>query len=246
MVRTKATDTDLGLDMPDEFFGTEESVADPEEAPSESTVIVGYVREERTRRANHSGKVSAVMGTPAYFFKDVLEMAYAAGLRSLNTVEVQIIDGPLAIVTVEAEFENADGTTSVFTGIGDAGPSNVGKMVAPHWIRMAETRAQGRVLGRALNLDAVTADELLKDGDVPNALPASPPYAQRQSQPAPNSNGGSLKKEVDPADYPDSNSDNASGFECENDKKMIPGKTAYWSVKKYGKYLCYDCQQKLR
>jgi hypothetical protein len=241
VVGKKATVVDAGefTDIPDEFFDVPDVAA---EEPQVSVPDIGYTREPRTLRENHHGKINAVGKTPAYFFKDVLDMAYAGGLVSLQTESVEILAG-IAVVHVSATFQNADGTFSHFRGIGDASPSNVGSMVAPHYIRMAETRAQARVLSRALNLNAVTAEELNRDeGDsVPNAS-AAPSYAQRPSQPVANSNGGSFKKEITPDEFPPTNSQNASGFECEKCGKMIPGKTAYWSVKKKGRYLCFDHQ----
>jgi hypothetical protein len=52
-----------------------------------------------------------------------------------------------------------------FTEIGDATVGNVGGMVADHFIRMAGTRAKGRVLRDALNIGAVSIEELGDDHD---------------------------------------------------------------------------------
>lgn len=46
------------------------------------------------------------------------------------------------------------------TDIGDAATSNVGKMIAPHLIRMASTRAQNRALRAFVGYAGCTADEL--------------------------------------------------------------------------------------
>ncbi len=58
---------------------------------------------------------------------------------------------------VRAVVETSKGT---FTGIGDAGPENVNRMIRPHIIRMAETRAKARALRDAVNIGIVTLEEL--------------------------------------------------------------------------------------
>ena len=52
-----------------------------------------------------------------------------------------------------------------FTGIGDASPKNVNPKVAPHAIRMAETRAEARALRKALDIGIVALEELEADLD---------------------------------------------------------------------------------
>ena len=46
-----------------------------------------------------------------------------------------------------------------FTAVGDATPENVTARIAPHFIRMADTRAKARALRDALNIGAVTLEE---------------------------------------------------------------------------------------
>jgi hypothetical protein len=55
-----------------------------------------------------------------------------------------------------------------FNGIGDAGPGNVNRMIAPHVIRMAETRAIGRALRFATNAPTL-AEELGEDAKQPRS-----------------------------------------------------------------------------
>jgi hypothetical protein len=52
----------------------------------------------------------------------------------------------------------------VVTDIGDATPQNVKKHLAPHFMRLAATRASARALRRALNIDAVAVEELGEEG----------------------------------------------------------------------------------
>jgi hypothetical protein len=75
-----------------------------------------------------------------------------------------------------AEVETEKGT---FTGIGDASPDNVGRMIAVHTIRMAETRAKARALRDAINV-GVTAFEELGDVDE-DSSEVRPVSASRQS-----------------------------------------------------------------
>lgn len=66
-----------------------------------------------------------------------------------------------------------------FDGTGEANAENVGKTIAVHAPRMAETRAKARALRDALNIQGVAIEELGDENDVP---PAAAP--QRQAPPA--------------------------------------------------------------
>ena len=108
-------------------------------------------------------------GKQYVLFAGLLDEAHSLGLRGIDTDLIQVPDesnGNVAIVKAMAEME--DGRR--FSGIGDASPENVGRNIAPHLIRMAETRAKARALRDAVNIGA-TALEELSDGD--DAPPAS-------------------------------------------------------------------------
>ena len=72
-----------------------------------------------------------------------------------------------------------------YTGIGDANVQNTGKMVAAHYIRMAETRAKARALRDALNVGGAALEEL-GDDDMPTypAIGASPATAHTAPKPS--------------------------------------------------------------
>lgn len=102
-------------------------------------------------------------GKQFVLFAGLLDQAHSEGLKSIDTELLQVPDpdnGQVAIVKATCEME--DGRR--FSGIGDASPDNVGRNIAPHVIRMAETRAKARALRDAVNVGA-TALEELSDGD---------------------------------------------------------------------------------
>jgi hypothetical protein len=110
-------------------------------------------------------------GKQYVLFAGLLDEAHGLGLKGIDTDLIQIPDesnGNVAIVKATAEMEDE----RRFSGIGDASPENVGRNIAPHLIRMAETRAKARALRDAVNVGA-TAMEELSDGD--DAPPASSP-----------------------------------------------------------------------
>ncbi len=96
-------------------------------------------------------------------YAGLLAQAHEEGLRGIETKLVQVPseeNGHLAIVTARVETERG-----VFVGIGDAGPQNVNRRIAPHSIRMAETRAKARALRDAVNIGVVAMEELGGDND---------------------------------------------------------------------------------
>ncbi|QIN80227.1 hypothetical protein GBA65_18785 [Rubrobacter marinus] len=103
-------------------------------------------------------------------YAGLLEEAHTRGLRSIETELLQVPtaeNGELAIARAVVRTEDGK-----FTGIGDASPQNVGRMIAPHIIRMAETRAKARALRDAINVGVASIEEL---GDDPE-----PSYESRR------------------------------------------------------------------
>ena len=70
------------------------------------------------------------------------------------------------------------------TGIGDASPANVGRMVAIHCLRMAETRAVARALRHLLGVGLTALEELGQGGAEPAADERTPAAAPK-SRPEP-------------------------------------------------------------
>ena len=105
-------------------------------------------------------------GKQYVLFQGLLDEAHSQGLRGIDTELLQVPDsenGNVAIVKAVCEME--DGRK--FSGIGDASPDNVGRNIAPHVIRMAETRAKARALRDAVNVGATALEELSEGDDAP-------------------------------------------------------------------------------
>ncbi len=91
-------------------------------------------------------------------YAGLLEEAHSRGLRSIETELLQVPGGENGeVAIVRAVVRTEDGK---FTGIGDASPENVNRTIAPHVIRMAETRAKARALRDAINVGVTAFEEL--------------------------------------------------------------------------------------
>jgi hypothetical protein len=122
-------------------------------------------------------------GRTFVLYAGLLDLAHERGLKAITTTLVQIpneLNGMTAIV--HATVETAQGT---FTGLGDASPANVTRLMAPHLIRMAETRAKARALRDAVNVGVTALEELADADDLEEqerpAVPAGRPSGARQA-----------------------------------------------------------------
>ncbi len=99
-----------------------------------------------------------LQGKDFVLFEGLLDLAHREGLKRVETELLQAPtkeNGQLTIVRARAETE-----TGVFTGIGDASPESVNRMMVPHLVRLAETRAVARALRFAVNIGMTTFEEL--------------------------------------------------------------------------------------
>ena len=98
----------------------------------------------------------------------LLAAAHNQGLTNIQTAVIQAPtaeNGQLAIVECAVETKKG-----VFHGIGDASPESVQRHMVPHLLRLAETRAKARALRDALNVSAVSLEELGGDAGVADEI----------------------------------------------------------------------------
>lgn len=90
-------------------------------------------------------------------YAELLKLAHEEGLKSVHTeliLQPTEESGGRCIVKAVVETERGR-----FEGLGDADPGNVEAFLAPHLIRVAETRAKARALRDAVNVGIVSFEE---------------------------------------------------------------------------------------
>lgn len=103
----------------------------------------------------NSEHVITLQGKEYITFAGLLDHAHNSGLESIRTELVQHDDN-ITIFKSTAVMRN----NRVFTAYGDATPKNVNSMIAPHRLRMAETRAISRSLRLATDIGMTALEEL--------------------------------------------------------------------------------------
>jgi hypothetical protein len=95
-------------------------------------------------------------------YAGLLDLVTEQGIQALVVTPEQLPSSENGMVAVMlASLTMADGR--VFTEIGDADQGNVGKLIAPHIIRMAATRAKARAMRDCLNIGVTALEELGDD-----------------------------------------------------------------------------------
>jgi hypothetical protein len=116
--------------------------------------------DEITAEATRTPQVPAqyvvqIQGKPFVKYAGLLQMAHERGLVEL-TAHWTFNDASLSLAEAVATFQ--DGRH--FREAGDATTDNVSKAVAPHFRRLALTRAKARVLRDAMGIDICSVEEL--------------------------------------------------------------------------------------
>lgn len=100
-----------------------------------------------------------IKGKEHPLYKYVLDLAHNKGIES---IKVELIQNPFTndkgYCVMKAIVVGKNGET--FEAHGDATPNNVASMVAPHLLRVAETRAKGRALRDFVNVGEALREEL--------------------------------------------------------------------------------------
>lgn len=154
-------------------------------------------------------------------YEGLLDTAHQIGIKSIETELLQIPNkenGNIAIA--KAVVTTEDG--KVFEGYGDASPNSVTGMLVPHIIRMAETRAKARALRDLTNIGMTALEELGGEDS------HQPKQQVRQVQQAPRQQG------------------NGQAYKCRGCGAGISDKVYSFSLNKYKKPLCMDCQGKVK
>jgi hypothetical protein len=131
--------------------------------------------------------VIALKGREYALYGGVLDAATRAGIKSLTTTVLQLPtaeNGNLAIVS--ARLETEDGR--VFEDLGDCCPASTTPQLAAASLRVASTRAKGRVLRDSINCSATLAEELGGEEAPQGRAPAAARQERRpvsRPQPAP-------------------------------------------------------------
>lgn len=106
----------------------------------------------------HDRTGNVVGSKDVVLYAGLLSQAHEEGLKVIRTSVLQfptMENGNLAVI--KAEVETSKGN---FEGLGDACPENVDAFLAPHLIRVAETRAKARALRDAVNIGIVSYEEM--------------------------------------------------------------------------------------
>lgn len=113
-------------------------------------------------------------------YEGLLDLAHQKGLISIETAMIEFVsDGINDTVIVKAIAKTKD---KEFHGIGDASPRSVNKMIEPHMIRMAETRAKARALRDLTNIGMTAFEELTGIEDVEEGPKQSKPTAKPKAK----------------------------------------------------------------
>lgn len=127
-------------------------------ASNTSATLDGTATLEEIRALNPA-YIMDRQGKDFVMYAGLLDYAHRNGLARIATTLLQAPDKLNEYTCImHAHVEFADGRA--FDGVGDANPGNVSRGIAPHLIRMAETRAKARALRDGVNVGGACFEEL--------------------------------------------------------------------------------------
>ena len=112
--------------------------------------------------------IVSLQGKDFILYDGLLDMAHQMGLVEL-TPELVKLEKDCVVFKATAVAVDGD-VIRRFTGHGDATPENVNRMIRPHMIRMAETRAKARALRDLTNVGMCSVEELGGDDARPATI----------------------------------------------------------------------------
>ena len=129
-------------------------------------------------------------GEEFVLYKGLLALAHDRGLLGITVTVVQLpseMNGSTAVCSASVQMPD-----KTFSEVGDASPTNVTRMMAPHIIRMAATRAKARALRDAVNIGVTAFEELGQDtgDDAPARTAARSPGVVTRGQERINQDNG--------------------------------------------------------
>lgn len=120
-------------------------------------------------------------GKQVVLYAGLLDLAHQSGLKSIvtNLVQIPAEENHNTAICQATVVMVQGGVEKVFTGTGDASPSNVAPAMKICLLRMAETRAKARALRDATNVGVVAFEELGDSDPHDQPSPALRPSATK-------------------------------------------------------------------
>jgi len=165
-------------------------------------------------------------------YEGLLDLAHKKGLIS---IEVELLQVPnkdndmIAIAKATAKTEKG-----TFVDIGDAGPGSVNRMISPHIIRMASTRAKARALRDLTNIGMTAVEELAEEPEEPIN---NNRHDKKRHIRAKSKDGGNQNKDSQRG---------VNKLSCTECDAEITQNVANYSRQYFGKQLCMNCQKKFK
>jgi hypothetical protein len=106
------------------------------------------------------GLTVKINGKDFVTYEGLLNEFHKNGGKEIHTELIQSLINEKIFFIFKA---TVSGTNGMFEGYGDAYEGNVGAMIKPHMMRMAETRAKARALRDYNNIGVCSVEELYED-----------------------------------------------------------------------------------